>query len=249
MPKHTFYLDGRYIRMESSMLDLFTPGRFTAYGVFETLRVEGHEAIFLEEHLDRLQQGLRILKIKCPHNASALKRIIKQVLLKNASITRARLRIMVFRLSATVHCCVMAIPYVPPSPAVYRRGLRAVFVKTARPASAKLSSVKSLDYGLLAGALDEARRQGHDEALLLNGRGHVFEASRANVFIFKAGELFTPPLSSGCLQGITRAKVIAQARAMGIAVVEQNITPANVRGATHIFLTNSLWGILPVTVA
>ena len=78
--------------------------------------------------------------------------------------------------------------------------------------------------------------------------GHIFEASRANIFWIKDKVLYTPPLSSGCLNGITRQQVIKQARKLRIPVKEKNLTPEILKKSDAAFLTNSLIGIKPIEV-
>jgi branched-chain amino acid aminotransferase len=109
-----------------------------------------------------------------------------------------------------------------------------------------LADLKSLDYELFAQANAQARSKGFDEALLLNRNGTIFEASRANIFWIKDKVLYTPPLSSGCLNGITRRQVVKQARSLKISVKEINLTPEILKNSDAAFLTNSLIGIKPI---
>ena len=116
-------------------------------------------------------------------------------------------------------------------------------VKTDRVANDNLANVKSLDYELFADAYARAQAKGFDEALLLNRRGHIFESSRANIFWIKDKVLYTPPLSSGCLNGIIRHQVIKQAVSLKTSVKEMDLTPAILENSDAAFLTNSLIGI------
>jgi branched-subunit amino acid aminotransferase/4-amino-4-deoxychorismate lyase len=122
-------------------------------------------------------------------------------------------------------------------------------VKTDRAGNDRLSNVKSLDYGLFAKSYEIARSQGFDEALLLNRHGHIFEASRANIFWIKDSVLYTPPLRSGCLNGITRQQVIKQAKKLRTTVKEKDLTPQVLKKADAAFLANSLIGIKAIDTA
>jgi branched-chain amino acid aminotransferase/4-amino-4-deoxychorismate lyase len=95
-------------------------------------------------------------------------------------------------------------------------------------------------------ALEEARGRGFGEALLLNERGEVVEATAANVFWIRDGELYTPALQTSCLAGVTRRLVLAAASRRRIRVVEGCFGLAAVREADEVFLTNSAWGVVPV---
>jgi len=246
MRKYIFYLDGQYLKAEQGLLDVFTPGRIRWHGAFETMCALDGKVEWLEEHLQRLLRGLKALRVRHHYTLPALKRIVRRVARRNPSIKLGRLRAMVFEAGHTVHCAVMMLDYQPLSSEQYRAGLKVSIIKTKRPATARWADVKSLDYGLFASAYDKARSSGYDEALLVNAKGHVFEASRANIFILSGGTLITPPLTSGCLDGIVRRQVMAFARRFGIPVLEKDLTVPVVRSAQGIFLTNSMVGMVPV---
>jgi len=106
--------------------------------------------------------------------------------------------------------------------------------------------VKSLDYALFTGAYQRAAALGFDEAILLNSRGYVFEASRANIFVVQNGVLLTPPLGSGCLDGIMRARVMRQALRHKIPVRECNLTVEDILHSDGAFITNVLIGTVPL---
>jgi branched-chain amino acid aminotransferase len=95
-------------------------------------------------------------------------------------------------------------------------------------------------------AKQDAKLAGYDEALLLDANGHVSEGSGENVFIVERGRLFTPPLSSGILPGITRDTVMTLAREEGIDVEERSFTRDAVFLADEVFLTGTAAEVTPV---
>jgi branched-chain amino acid aminotransferase len=106
--------------------------------------------------------------------------------------------------------------------------------------------IKSLNYlNNILGKL-EARQAGADEALLLNERGHVAEGTAENVFIVRSGELHTPPVSDGALDGITRGVVLELARAAGLTARERSLTTYDVHTADECFLCGTGAELLPV---
>lgn len=236
----TIYLDGQYLKISDQIAEAFTPGVFKAKGVFETML--GLDGVVLDTalHLKRLHAGLKILSVKMP---SIDPSVLKEVLLHN-HLPCGRVRLMVWQAGKQAHVMVSASPYKIPTKKTYRVCL----IKTNRAANKRWADVKSLDYSLFAEAFTKARSQGFDEALLLNRSGHIFEASRANIFWFKDKVLHTPPLSSGCLNGVTRQQVIKQAVSLKIPVKEKNLTPETLKKADAAFLTNSLIGIKPIEV-
>ena len=96
-------------------------------------------------------------------------------------------------------------------------------------------------------ARQEARNAGADEALFLNEKGQVTEASGSNVFVVANGIVKTPRLRSGILPGITRAAVFEVARQIGVRIAESNLPPGQLLAADEVFLTNSLIEVMPVT--
>jgi len=241
----TIFLDGQYFKVDDQIIEAYTPGVFKAEGVFETML--GLDGVVLDAalHLRRLRTGLKILGIKAPPINPVT---LKVVLLRN-HLSCARVRLMVWRASPAIggagqqtHVMIAALPYKVPHKKIYRVCL----IKTGRAANDRWADFKSMDYELFAQAFLQAKSQGFDEALLLNRHGHIFEASRANIFWIKDKVLYTPPLSSGCLNGITRQQVIKQARDLKIQVKEEDLTPEILKKANAAFLTNSLLGIKPI---
>jgi len=238
--KRTIFLDGQYLKVNGQMVEAFTPGVFQAQGVFETmLGLEG-AVLDIDLHLKRLRSGLKRLGIKTPSIKPA---VLNEVLRRNQLAT-GRVRLMVWHAGKQTHVLALALPYKMPADKNYKVCL----IKAGRPANARSADIKSLDYRSFADAFAKARAQGFDEALLINSKGHISEASRSNIFWVQGKVLYTPPLSSGCLNGITRQQVIRQARLLKITVKERNLTPKVLGGADTAFLTNSLSGIKPIEV-
>lgn len=234
------YLDGQYFKVDTPIIEAFTPGVFKAQGVFETMLGIGGLVLDVALHMKRLRQGLKNINIRPP----VVNPLVFKKLLRDNKLSNARVRLMVWKAGQQAHVMAVALSYKKSSKQVYRVGL----IKTSRTANGRMSIIKSLDYRLFAEAYSRAQAWGFDEALLLNRRGHIFEASRANIFWIKDKVLYTPPLSSGCLKGITRQQVIKQARKLGIPVKEKNLTPEILKKSDGAFLTNSLIGIKPIEV-
>lgn len=236
----TIFFDGRYFKVDAQIIEAFTPGNFEANGVFETML--GLDGVVLDPalHLKRLRAGLRILGIKAP---SIDPPVLQEALLRN-HLPCGRVRLMVWRAGQQTHVMITVLPYKISDKKIYRVCL----VQTNRAANDRLADLKSLDYELFTEAFLQAKARGFDEALLLNRNGCIFEASRANIFWIKDKILYTPPLSSGCLNGITRQQVFRQARNLKIPVKEENLTPEILQEASAAFLTNSLRGIKSIEI-
>jgi branched-subunit amino acid aminotransferase/4-amino-4-deoxychorismate lyase len=234
------YIDGQYCKADTKAMEAFTPGVIKAKGVFETMLGLDGMALDIALHMKRLRQGLKVLKIAPPR----IDRLIFNKVLTYNKLSSARLRLIVWQAGKKAHVMVGAVPYKEPDKKIYR----VCCIKTSRTAHDRLANVKSLDYAMFLECYRYARAKGYDEALLLNRNGHIFEASRANIFWMKNKVLFTPPLSSGCLNGITRQQIIQHARRFKILLKTRNLTPEILKDADAAFLTNSLIGIKPIEI-
>ncbi len=216
-------------------------------GAFETVAVRGGGAMRLDDHLDRLAEGLRILAFSTMPERAAVGEAVARVIAANA-LERGVIRVTVTRGAgargvSTAGCdsprvlvtAAAALPEMTPVEAVLCREVR-------RNELSPTSRVKSLSYLDNVFARHEAEARGVQEGLLLNTRGRLAEASVANVFLVSRRRLRTPPVSEGALPGIAR-KVLLQA----LDVVEEPIDAADLETAEEAFLTNSL-GVRPLSV-
>jgi branched-chain amino acid aminotransferase len=145
----------------------------------------------------------------------------------------------------TVFCIVDSVRLF--SPEKMQQGVTLATVSVRRPPSDVLDPrVKSLNYLNSALAKLEARQRGADEALILNLAGNIAEASVANVFVVRGGELRTPPATDGALEGITRQTVLELAGTLGIPAREQTLGRFDLFAAEEAFLTGTGAGIVPV---
>jgi branched-chain amino acid aminotransferase len=132
----------------------------------------------------------------------------------------------------------------------YRKGLSIATVATRRTNPAALNpAVKSLNYLNNVMARIEANLASADEALMLNDEGNIAECTADNVFVIKHGQIFTPPITAGALQGITRSVVFDIGGELDIKVTESNLTRHDVFVADECFLTGTAAEIVPVVKA
>jgi len=120
-------------------------------------------------------------------------------------------------------------------PAVHRLKLQPQAIYSAT----RLAGVKMLSWVQNAALLERAHAEGFDDVLLLNEHGHLAECTSANVFLVRGSQVLTPPLSSGCLPGVTRDvlhEVVPQA---GFEFVEENLTPEDLSSAAEVFISST----------
>jgi len=211
-------------------------------GVFETLRWYDGRPFALGEHLSRLSDGCATLGITTPDRA-ALEQAAHAVLAANG-LRDARMRITVTsgpgppglaRGPGPPTVLVIALPLLPWPPVS-----TAVISRLRRDEQSPLTGVKTVSLAESVAALAEARAAGADEALVLNHKGALCEATTANVFLVHDGVAATPPLQSGCLAGITREHVLE------LGAVERNLTRPDIARAQEAFLTSSTREVQPL---
>jgi branched-chain amino acid aminotransferase len=125
-------------------------------------------------------------------------------------------------------------------------GVKLGYVKEARHAACQFAGTKILSWAMNLRWVEAAQARGFDEALLLNERGDVAECTSANIFVANGSQVWTPPLSSGCLPGITREILLGEIRVPGIRVAEKALRPEELESADEVFITSTTRDLLPV---
>ena len=161
------------------------------------------------------------------------------------SLKNARLRLSVWEDGKQTRVAVVAAAVPALTLSSSFKSVKVFFSSVVRNRT-RTSHVKSLRYQLFQKAHQDAVDKGFDDALLLNAKKCVVEAAYANVFIVKKGVLMTPPVVDGCLNGVTRKRLIVLAREKGILVRIASLKKKDLLRADEIFLTNSVSGVMPV---
>ena len=249
------WLNGELLPRSEARVPIDDRGFLYGAACFETLRAHGGAIFRLDRHLDRLEAGLRAMGVEAPPRAE-LQAAIAATLEANA-LPEARVRLTVSagtggaRPGLKPGGAPLVLVTVQPAPEAPAPA-RALVARAARiTADRPLPFAKTVNYLGPLLALEEARRTGLDQALLLDLDGDVVEASTANVFAVLAGEgservLVTPPLEAGALPGVTREAVIECARGLGIEAAERRLPLAELLAASEALLTNSIIGVQPL---
>jgi branched-chain amino acid aminotransferase len=119
-------------------------------------------------------------------------------------------------------------------------------IPNARLAASEFAGTKNLSWSENLTWYERAHEQGLDEVVLLNERGEVAECTSANIFIAQGSQVWTPPLDSGCLPGVTRALLLDEIRVPGLRVGEKKLLPADLETADEMFIASSTRELLPV---
>jgi branched-chain amino acid aminotransferase len=115
-----------------------------------------------------------------------------------------------------------------------------------RHAQCEFAGAKILSWAHNLTWYEEAHDRGYDEVALLNERGEVSECTSANIFALRGSEVSTPPLTSGCLPGVTRALLLEEISIPGLSIVEKTLLPTDLEQADQIFITSTTRSFLPI---
>jgi len=251
------YIDGKYYPKSEAKISVYDHGLLYGDGVFEGIRAYNGIVFHLKEHIDRLYRSAHPILLTIPLTKTELTEAVLKTLKKN-KLKNAYIRLVVTRgigdLGLDPRKCPKAtvIIITEPmlqlnSPEALAKGITTTITWVKRnPVDAATHEIKSLNYlNSILGKI-EANNTGADEAICLNKTGYVCEGVGENIFIVRDGEIITPPVSSGALNGITRAVIIRLAKKLGYEVTERNITPNELFTADEAFFTGTAAEVAPI---
>jgi len=254
--KKAVSIDGQIVADHEAKISVLDHGLLYGDGLFEGMRVRAGRIFRLDQHLARLELGARYLGLDLPFDGEGQRRIVRDTV-RAFGQKEAYVRLLVTRgegplgvdpttcKQPTVICIAAEIGLY--SAEQRAQGLSMITSSYRRPnPDVQDAAIKTLNYLGSALAKQEAKRQGADEALLLNQSGRVSEASVANLFAVRGRTLSTPPAIDGCLPGINRAAVLEIARELGFVVSECSLGRRDLLAADEVFLTGSGAGVVGV---
>ncbi len=249
------YLNGELVPVDEARISVLDYGFLFGYGLYETLRGYEGKLFRLDDHLMRLNDSARTLGIAL--DVRTLREAALRTVRANCyPQTRVRITVTLgkgtmtpdIRSCATPTVLILAGEYHPFPQTRYEQGYNAVVSSIRRNSRSPVTLMKSANSLENMLARQEARHIGADEALFINDRGHLTEASGSNVFFVNEGIIATPRLKAGILPGVTRAAVFEVAKSEALILRQINILPHAIFEAEEAFLTNSLIEVMPLTV-
>jgi len=251
------YIDGKYYRKSEAKISVYDHGLLYGDGVFEGIRAYNGIVFKLKEHIDRLYRSAHPIFLKIPLTKEQLIEAVLETLRKN-NLKDAYIRLVVTRgvgdLGLDPRKCPKATTIIITEPLLQlhspdklENGISTVITWVRRNSvDSATHELKSLNYlNSILGKI-EANNIGADEAICLDKTGYVCEGVGENIFIVRDGKLYTPPLSSGALDGITRTLIIRLAKKLGIEIIERNITPNELFTADEVFFTGTAAEVAPI---
>jgi 4-amino-4-deoxychorismate lyase len=206
------------------------------WGAFETIAIKNKTALFLDEHLDRLENALEFLGIaNFPSEDGLLTYINTNNLVNHA------LKVMV-----SEDNIVLTHRNNPYGPNTAATGFDLDFGLLMHDANSPFVRHKTLNRGEYQLELAAARQKGLQDHVLLNNAGEICETSTANIFFVAGDKVITPPETAGLLRGVIRDLLLSNPAFESFQLTEQNVYKQDLTGFSECFLTNSLMGVRPV---
>jgi branched-chain amino acid aminotransferase len=244
--------NGQIVPADSKLLTVGNRAFKYGDGLFESMRLMKGKLKFADLHADRLQRGMKALKIDGYSQMDAwfLKDITEQLAIRNKA-KHGRVRLTVYRDAGGLYTpasngmgyCMELLPADEPRYFLNEKGLIVdIFTELPKAANylANIKTCNSLIY-VMAGLYKTQNNL--DEVFLLNQNGFLCEASSANIFVYYQNHLYTPALSEGCVEGVMRQVVIDLAKKVNIPIIEAQINPDILYEADEVFITNASRGI------
>ena len=251
MSIHRYFLHNGKIR-EASESSLFAGqlGLLSGWGVFSTLRVAEGALFAWEKHWARMSRDARLLNVEMPADPDTVERDITRLVDANRA-PDCTLRLVVVRNAGGL--------WQGPSSGLatdtivltadlknWGESIRLSIQPHARYAASEFTSAKILSWAANLRWAERAQEQGFDEVILLNEMGRVSECTSANVFAAFGNRVITPPISEGCLPGVTRDVLVHEIHLPEVEVIERPLTVEELYEADGVFITSTTRGLLRV---
>ncbi|WP_397385083.1 aminotransferase class IV [Prosthecobacter sp.] len=247
LPSHT-WINGRIVSTSEARISPFDHGFLVGDGVFETLVARHGKPFTPTRHWRRLVASCQAMNIVPPEFETYVNAMLATM--QANDLTDARIRVTLTsgdgplgsdrgEAPATMIVATTPLKPWPPTDTV-------MTVPWTRNERSALAGIKSTSYGDNVRALALAHGEGAGEAIFANTRDELCEGTGTNIFIVSAGVVKTPPLSSGCLAGVTRGLVLEACAAAGIAVEEVTLPIEALHSCEEAFLTSSTRDVHPL---
>ncbi len=247
------FLNGEIIESSSATVSVADTGLLYGAGIFETIRAVNSSVFRLDDHLQRLFNSAKTLKINLNYNKQQLHDAVYDVLKAN-QLEQARIRLTVTNGPGNLDkndtpvptVIITATEFMGYPPEYYKSGVRVILANNRQNPQDPLAGCKTTSYYSRILTLNQAHQNGAAEALWFTTQNILAEGCVSNVFIVKNQKLVTPTLQTGILNGITRRTILQIAEEKQISTAEKDIFIKDLLDADEIFVSNVIMGVLPV---
>jgi branched-chain amino acid aminotransferase len=224
-------------------------GLLSGWGVFSTLRIADGVLFAWERHWSRMLRDAHALHIPFPADPDYVHSRLLRLTQANG-VVNGTLRVVIIRNRGGIwegptdrEFDLIALTTDLKN---WGGGVNLALRPQARHAGSEFRGTKIASWALNLTMFEEAQQAGFDEVILLNERGEVSECTSANIFIANGNQVWTPPLDSGCLPGVTREVLLGEIHTPGVTVAEKVLRPEDLEQADEVFITSTTRDLLPV---
>jgi branched-chain amino acid aminotransferase len=248
---HRFVLHNEEIHEAASpLLAAGQVGLLSGWGVFSTMRVVEGVLFAFTRHWARMKKDAAALHVTLPPDAARVHRKLLELVEANRA-HNATMRVVVVRNTGGMWegpstgraSDLIALTATTKE---WGHGVSLCYTPHARYAAGEFAGAKINSWAMNLTWLERAHTRGFDETILLNERGEAAECTSANIFAAEGDRVWTPPLSSGCLPGVTRELLLQEIDVPGYTIAEKALTPADLERADEVFITSTTRNLLPV---
>lgn len=248
---HRFLLhNDEILDASSKVLSPGQVGLLSGWGVFSTIKVVEGVLFAWERHWARMKRDAERMRVPFPNDPGPVLASLEKLIAANG-IPDATMRVVIVRNrggmwegpGVTRDYDVIAFTA---NLKDWGEGVRLSVVPEARHSACGFAGAKILSWAMNLTWLDEAQSRGFDEVILLNEHGEVSECTSANIFIVQGSRVWTPPLTSGCLPGVTREILLSEIHAPGIEIRERPLKLTDLEAADAVMITSTTRDLLPV---
>ncbi len=256
--------NGEIVKGEEARVSLFDRGFLYGDSLYEVIRSYGDRFLYLDEHLERLQNSAHLCQMSIHQSPEVLKKEIHKTFEKYRTTVSSDqsdiyCRIIITRgvgpigfslsnIQTPTQYYIILQPLEPPTPLQWNKGLSLKISTRLRNDPRALDpAMKSGNYLNSILSYLEAAAENYDDALLCNAEGHLTEGTTFNIFYARGGILATPPFEIGILDGITRKKVMECAKTLALPIQEVRFPKERLFEADEVFLTSTIKEVFPVT--
>ena len=225
-------------------------GLLSGWGVFSTLRVADGVLFAFERHWARITRDATAFHVTIPSDPEKVRRKLLELVEANQAYN-STLRLVIVRNGGGMWAGPSNgresdLVALTADSKDWGRGVKLAYQPNGRHATCPFAGTKILSWAMNLTWLETAQRRGFDEVILLNERSEVAECTSANIVAANGNQVWTPPLSSGCLPGITREVLLGEIHVPGYNIAEKALTPADLESADEVFITSTTRDLLPV---
>ena len=226
-------------------------GAISGWGVFSTMRVARGILFEWRRHYARMHRDAVLMHVPFPPDADAFERMLLRLVEANGC-PDCTLRVCVMRNRGGLWQAEGVqrdydIIALTADLKKWGRSVRLAVAPHGRYAASPFAGAKVMSWAQNLTLYEEAHDRGYDEVILLNERDEVSECTSANIFIAGGNQVWTPPLDSGCLPGVTREVILQEIRVPGFSIAERDLVLSDLAAADEVFITSTTRDLLCVT--